>query len=113
MKQRRERGDPARYHGQIGRSQTHYTVEDYPLMRQVFAENLWPILQETALRTSDVALAPCCSKSCRFSNRIREEKPRQKGVRVGAAPAAQEPAPMPARQPCIHEFFRNDGHGEM
>ena len=45
MKQLRERGDAARYHGQIGRSQTHYTVEDYPLMRQVFGESLWPILQ--------------------------------------------------------------------
>ena len=49
MKQLRERGDAARYHGQIGRSQTHYTVEDYPLMQQVFSESLWPILQETAL----------------------------------------------------------------
>ena len=86
MKQLRERGDPARYHGQIGRSQTHYTVDDYPLMQRVFEESLWPILQE---------------------------KLRQKGVRVGAAPAAQEPAPMPARQPRIHEFFRNDGRGEM
>ena len=56
MKQLRERGDAARYHGQIGRSQTHYTVEDYPLMQQVFEENLWPILQ--ALLNTAVALAP-------------------------------------------------------
>ena len=56
MKQLRERGDAARYHGQIGRSQTHYTVEDYPLMQQVFSENLWPILQEIAPSTV-VALA--------------------------------------------------------
>ena len=48
MKQLQERGDAARYHGQIGRSQTHYTVDDFPLMRRVFAEDLWPILQETA-----------------------------------------------------------------
>ena len=45
MKQLRERGGAASYHGQIGRSQTHYTVEDYPLMQQVFDESLWPILQ--------------------------------------------------------------------
>ncbi len=56
MKQLRERGDAARYHGQIGRSQTHYTVEDYPLMQQVFSESLWPILQEIAPSTV-VALA--------------------------------------------------------
>ena len=56
MKQLLERGDAARYHGQIGRSQTHYTVEDYPLMQRVFAENLWPILQETAFSAA-VALA--------------------------------------------------------
>ena len=41
-----ERGDAVQYHGQIGRSQTHYTVDDYPLMRRVFFEDLWPILQE-------------------------------------------------------------------
>ena len=46
MKQLSERGDVVRYHGQIGRSQTHYTVDDYPLMRRVFFEDLWPILQE-------------------------------------------------------------------
>ena len=45
MKQLQERGHAARYHGQIGRSQTHYTVEDYPLMRRVFSD-LWPILQD-------------------------------------------------------------------
>ena len=45
MKQIQERGDAVRYHGQIGRAQTHYTVDDYPLMRRVFAEDLWPILQ--------------------------------------------------------------------
>ena len=47
MRQLQERGDAVRYHGQIGRSQTHYTVDDYPLMRRVFFEDLWPILQET------------------------------------------------------------------
>ena len=46
MKQLSERGDAVRYLGQIGRSQTHYTVDDYPLMRRVFAEDLWPILQD-------------------------------------------------------------------
>ena len=46
MKQLSERGDVVRDHGQIGRSQTHYTVDDYPLMRRVFFEDLWPILQE-------------------------------------------------------------------
>jgi hypothetical protein len=46
MKQLQERGDAVRYHGQIGRSQTHYTVDDFPLMRRVFAEDLWPILKE-------------------------------------------------------------------
>ena len=46
MKQLQERGDAVRYHGQIGRSQTHYTVDDHPLMRRVFFEDLWPILQE-------------------------------------------------------------------
>ena len=46
MRQLQERGDAVRYHGQIGRSQTHYTVDDHPLMRRVFFENLWPILQE-------------------------------------------------------------------
>ena len=46
MKQLQERGDAVRYHGQIGRAQTHYTVEDFPLMRSVFAEDLWPILKE-------------------------------------------------------------------
>ena len=45
MKQLRERGDAARYHGQIGRAQSHYTVDDYPLMQSVFDESLWPILQ--------------------------------------------------------------------
>ena len=46
MKQLHEHGGAVRYHGQIGRSQTHYTVGDYPLMQRVFAESLWPILQE-------------------------------------------------------------------
>ena len=46
MKQLQERGDAVRYHGQIGRAQTHYTVDDFPLMRCVFAEHLWPILKE-------------------------------------------------------------------
>ena len=46
MKQLQERGDSVRYHGQIGRYQTHYTVDDYGLMRRVFFEDLWPILQE-------------------------------------------------------------------
>ena len=49
MKQLQERGDVARYHGQIGRSQTHYTVDDFPLMRRVLSEDLWPILQEIVL----------------------------------------------------------------
>ena len=49
MKQLSERGDAVRYNGQIGRAQTHYTVDDYPLMRRVFAEDLWPILQEICL----------------------------------------------------------------
>ena len=49
MKQLSERADAARYHGQIGRSQTHYTVDDHLLMRRVFFEDLWPILQEIAL----------------------------------------------------------------
>ncbi len=51
MKQLREQGHAARYHGQIGRAQTHYTVEDYPLMQQVFEESLWPILQDTRTAT--------------------------------------------------------------
>jgi hypothetical protein len=46
MKQLQERGGAVRYHGQIGRAQTHYTVDDHPLMRRVFFEDLWPILQE-------------------------------------------------------------------
>ena len=46
MKQLQEQGGAVRYRGQIGRSQTHYTVEDFPLMRRVFAEDLWPILKE-------------------------------------------------------------------
>ena len=46
MKQLSKRGDIVRYHGQIGRSQTHYTVDDHPLMRRVFAEDLWPVLQD-------------------------------------------------------------------
>ena len=46
MKQLQARGDAVRYHGQIGRAQTHYTVEDFPLMRRVFCEDLWPMLQE-------------------------------------------------------------------
>ena len=46
MKQLQEQGGAVRYHGQIGRSQTHYTVDDFPLMRRVFAEHLWPILKE-------------------------------------------------------------------
>ena len=45
-KQLQELGNAGRYRGQIDRSQTHYTVEDYPLMRRVFAEDLWPILKE-------------------------------------------------------------------
>ena len=40
MKQLQERGDAVRYHGQIGRAQTHYTVDDFPLMRRVFADRL-------------------------------------------------------------------------
>ena len=49
MKQLQERGDAVRYQGQIGRSQTHYTVNDHPLMRRVFFEDLWPILREIVL----------------------------------------------------------------
>ena len=49
MKRLQERGDAVRYHGQIGGSQTHYTVDDFPLMRRVFAEDLWPILKEFCL----------------------------------------------------------------
>ena len=45
MKQLQQQGGAVRYHGQIGRSQTHYTVDDFPLMRRVFAEDLWPVLQ--------------------------------------------------------------------
>ena len=45
-KQLQELGNAGRYRGQIDRSQTHYTVEDFPLMRRVFAEDLWPILKE-------------------------------------------------------------------
>ena len=30
-----ERGDAVRYHGWIGRSRIHYTIDDYPLMRRV------------------------------------------------------------------------------
>ncbi len=42
MKQLQARGETARYAGQIGRTQFHYTVADRPLMQQVFEEDLWP-----------------------------------------------------------------------
>ena len=49
MKQLQERGDAVRYHAQIGRSRTHYTDDDFPLMRRVFTEDLWPILKDVVL----------------------------------------------------------------
>ena len=119
MKQLQERGDAARYHGQIGRSQTHYTVDDYPLMRRVFAEDLWPILQETVCFThcrclSAVPLCFCLCHSCSCLTHTRaqmlfaEEKLRQRGIHAGAAPGLQQPLeaqPVQARQPRIDEFF--------
>ena len=46
LKRLQEQGGAVGCRGQIDRSQTHYTVEDFPLMRRVFAEDLWPILKE-------------------------------------------------------------------
>ena len=69
MKQLQERGDAARYHGQIGRSQTHYTVDDYPLMRRVFFQDLWPILQEMfvlfCMHCRCLSAVPLCFRLCR------------------------------------------------
>ena len=119
MKQLSERGDVVRYHGQIGRSQTHYTVDDYPLMRRVFAEDLWPILQEIAfvlhtvvILALFVSVSACVARVHVSHSRTRmlfaEEKLRQRGIRAGAGPGLQQPLqaqPAQARQPRIDEFF--------
>ena len=49
MKQLQEQGNADQYHEQIGRSRAHYTVDDFPLMRRVFTEDLWPILKDVVL----------------------------------------------------------------
>ena len=124
MKQLQERGDVVRYHGQIGRAQTHYTVDDYPLMRRIFAQDLWPILKEivcfvfTHCRNLSVAslLLPVPLASMSHArvraNAFAQEKLRQRGIYVGAVPDLQPlEAPMQARQPRIDEFFQRAVQG--
>ena len=119
MKQIQERGGAVQYHGQIGRAQTHYTVDDYPLMRRVFTQDLWPTLQEivcfvfTHCRNLSVAslLLPVPLASMSHArvraNAFAQEKLRQRGIYVGAAPDLQQPleAPVQARQARIDDFF--------
>ncbi len=46
------RNEEVPFVGQIGRAQTYYTVCDRDLMKQVFEDDLWPILKETGVSLS-------------------------------------------------------------
>ena len=82
MKQLQERGDAVRYHGQIGRSQTHYTVDDFPLMRRVFAEDLWPILKEIVCFLCTTVILVLCISVSACATRIHVTRARARELHV-------------------------------
>ncbi len=99
MKELQSSGGAARYAGQIGRAQFHYTVADRPLMQRVFDEDLWPVHTPAGPQTviCVFVVVPTVVGAVGFGSQGEVAAARRRcgrgscGRRARARPAAKEP----------------------